>query len=63
MSDINSKIHSRKLRYGSNQIRYAAVYIVLTFLVLVFLNYHLTLFLVHYLQREHFSGEYFSGDF
>ena len=26
------------LRYGSNQIRYAAVYIVLTFLVLLFLN-------------------------
>ena len=40
MRDINSKIHSRKLRYGSNQIRYAAVYIVLTFLVLVFLNYY-----------------------
>ena len=40
MSDINSKIHSRKLRYGSNQIRYAAVYIVLTFLVLLFLNFY-----------------------
>ena len=40
MSDINSKVHSRKLRYGSNQIRYAAVYIVLTFLVLLFLNFY-----------------------
>ena len=37
---IISKSNSRKLRYGSNQIRYAAVYIVLTFLVLVFLNYY-----------------------
>ena len=37
---IISKSNSRALRYGSNQIRYAAVYIVLTFLVLVFLNYY-----------------------
>ncbi len=37
---IISRSDSRKLRYGSNQIRYAAVYIALTFLVLVFLNYY-----------------------
>ena len=37
---IISKSNSRRLRYRSNQIRYAAVYIVLTFLVLVFLNYY-----------------------
>ena len=40
MRDINSKIHSRKLRYGSNQFRYAVIYVVLTFIVLVFLNYY-----------------------
>ena len=37
---IISRNDSRKLRYGSHQIRYAAVYIALTFLVLVFLNYY-----------------------
>ena len=37
---IISRSNSRPLRYGSNQIRYAAVYIVLTFVVLLFLNYY-----------------------
>ena len=37
---ITSRNDSRKLRYGSNQIRYAAVYVVLTFLVLLFLNFY-----------------------
>ena len=37
---IISRSNSRGLRYGSNQIRYATVYIVLTFIVLVLLNYY-----------------------
>ena len=32
------KSEQRKLRYGSNQVRYAAVYIALTFFVMLFLN-------------------------
>ncbi len=36
--DIISKNEQRKLRYGSSQLRYAAVYIALTFFVLLFLN-------------------------
>ena len=35
---IISKSEQRKLRYGSSQLRYAAVYIALTFCVLLFLN-------------------------
>ena len=37
---ITSKNDSRSLRYGSNQIRFAVVYIVLTFLVLLLLNFY-----------------------
>ena len=37
---ITSRNDSRSLRYGSNQIRFAAVYIVLTFLVLLLLNFY-----------------------
>ena len=37
---IISRSDSRRLRYGSNQFRYAAVYIVLTFAVLLFLNFY-----------------------
>ena len=37
---ITSGNDSRSLRYGSNQIRFAAVYIVLTFLVLLLLNFY-----------------------
>ena len=35
---IISRSEQRKLRYGSNQVRYAAVYIALTFFVMLFLN-------------------------
>ena len=35
---IISRNEKRALRYGSNQMRYAAVYIILTFCVLLFLN-------------------------
>lgn len=35
---IISKIDKRKLRYGSNQMRYAAIYIALTVSVMLFLN-------------------------
>ena len=35
---IISRSEQRKLRYGSSQLRYAVVYILLTFLVLLFLN-------------------------
>ena len=37
---IISKNETRSLRYGSNQIRFTAVYVVLTFLVLLFLNFY-----------------------
>lgn len=37
---IISKNETRSLRYNSNQIRFAAVYIALTFFVLLFLNYY-----------------------
>ena len=37
---ITSRNETRSLRYGSNQIRFAAVYIALTFFVLLFLNYY-----------------------
>ena len=36
--DIFSKSEKRRLRYGSSQVRYAAVYIVLTLAVMLFLN-------------------------
>ena len=39
---IISKSEKRKLRYGSNQMRYASVYIMLTFCVLLFLNIYTT---------------------
>ena len=39
---IISRSDKRALRYGSNQMRYAAVYILLTFFVLLFLNVYTT---------------------
>ena len=37
---IISRNKQRKLRYGSNQLRYAVVYIALTVIVMLFLNFY-----------------------
>ena len=37
---IISRNKPRKLRYGSNQLRYAVVYIALTVIVMLFLNFY-----------------------